>query len=106
MPSQTTVTARHFFGGGWATDFGPTVDVSPDQSGKVMIPFLTDAENCLYELDGAPHKIGGASKVNSFGARVRGRGDRGVRLLEAGRCGCTDQATDRALRDQGSVGCR
>lgn len=64
MPSGA-ITARHFFGGGWATDFGPTVDVSPDQSGKVVIPFLVDAENCLYELDGAPHKIGGASKVNA-----------------------------------------
>jgi hypothetical protein len=106
MPSQTTITARHFFGGGWATDFGPTVDVSPDQSGKVLIPFLTDAENCLYELDGAPHKIGGASKVNSSalesGAVVTGVYD----YWKQGAAGCTDQAAGRALRDQGSADAR
>lgn len=71
-----TVPIRHFFGGGWATDFGPTVDVSPDASGKVVIPFLVDAEDCIFELDGGPHKIGGASKVNSSalesGAKVMG----------------------------------
>lgn len=65
MPAIRTQTIRHFFGGGWATDFGPTTDVSPDDSGKLNIPFLTDAENCLFELDGGPHKIGGTSKVNS-----------------------------------------
>ena len=56
---------RHLFGGGWATDFGPSVDVSPDQSGKVVIPFLVEAQDCIFELDGGPHKIGGTSKVNS-----------------------------------------
>lgn len=76
MAAQKTLTLRHFFGGGWATDFGPTVDVSPDSSGKVVIPFLVDAEDCIYELDGGPHKIGGASKVNATalesGAKVMG----------------------------------
>lgn len=76
MPSIATVTIRHLFGGGWSTDFGPTVDVSPDQSGKITIPFLVDAEDCLFELDGGPHKIGGASKVNASalesGAEVTG----------------------------------
>jgi hypothetical protein len=42
----------------------------------VAIPFLVDAENCLFELDGGPHKIGGTSKVNSVavasGAAVMG----------------------------------
>jgi len=65
VPSNATRVLRHFFGGGWATDFGPSVDVAPDQSGKVVIPFLVDAEDCLFELDGGPHKMGGASKVNS-----------------------------------------
>lgn len=58
-------TVRHLFGGGWATDFGPTADVSVDQTGKVLVPFLIDAENVYYELDGGPHKIGGTEKVNS-----------------------------------------
>lgn len=65
MPSISTQTIRHVFQGGWATDFGPTVDVIPDQSGKVAIPFLIDAEDLIFELDGGPHKIGGTSKVNS-----------------------------------------
>lgn len=64
MPTKN-MTIRHMFGGGWATDFGPTVDVSPDQSGKVVIPFLVDAENIFYEFNGGPHKIGGTEKVNS-----------------------------------------
>ena len=75
MFNKTTVI-RHLFGGGWATDFGPSVDVSPDQSGKVVIPFLLTAQDCLYELDGGPHEIGGASRVNSSavasGAAVMG----------------------------------
>ena len=65
MPAAKTLNIRHSFAGGWATDYGPTVDLSPDQSGKVSIPFLVDAENILFELDGGPHKIGGASKLNS-----------------------------------------
>ena len=64
MPSKTQIL-RHFFGGGWATAYGETADVAADQSGRVTIPFLTDAQDCLYELDGGPHMIGGATKVNS-----------------------------------------
>lgn len=56
---------RHMFGGGWATDFGPATDAAPDASWKVLIPFLLDAENVFYELDGGPHKIGGTDRVNS-----------------------------------------
>ncbi len=77
--ASKAITIRHMFGGGWATDFGPTVDVSPDKSGKVVIPFLIDAEDCIYELAGGPHKIGGASKVNSSvlesGAAITGLHD-------------------------------
>ena len=59
------ISLRHVFDGGWSTDFGPTVDLSPDNSGRIVIPFLVDAENVFFELDGGPHKIGGASKLNS-----------------------------------------
>ena len=65
MASQKSIVIRHKFGGGWATDLGPSVDVSQSQDGKVVIPFLVDAENCLFELDGGPRKIGGTTKVNS-----------------------------------------
>jgi len=67
---------RHFFSGGWATDLGPTSDAAPDQAGHIRIPFLWDAENVYYELDGGPHKIGGTEKLNSSavasGAVIRG----------------------------------
>ena len=67
---------RHVFGGGWATDFGPSVDAVPDQTGRVSLPFLVDADNCEYELDGGPHKIGGLARLNSTtiesGEEIRG----------------------------------
>lgn len=65
MAFNKTQVIRHLFGGGWATDFGPTVDVAPDGSGKVVIPFLLEAQDCIFELDGGPHLIGGTTKVNS-----------------------------------------
>lgn len=64
MPSKST-TILHTFGGGWATDYGPSVYVAPDAAGRVVIPFLLDAQDAIFELDGGPHMIGGASKVNS-----------------------------------------
>lgn len=55
----------HRFGGGWATDFGPTYYGAPDQSGTMMLPFLVDAKNVIYEFDGGPHKCPGTSALNS-----------------------------------------
>ena len=99
MPSKTR-TIRHFFGGGWATDYGPTVDVSPDQSGKVVIPFLVDAENVLFELDGGPHEIGGTTKLNSVvlasGAAVTG-------LYDYWRSGTAGAPTRRRVLHAGTV---
>jgi hypothetical protein len=52
----------HVFAGGWATDFGQVADVTVGADGQVRIPFLLEAKNVYYELDGAPHKIGGRQK--------------------------------------------
>ena len=52
------------FAGGWATDFGPSFTGAP-QGNALSIPFLLSADNLTYELDGAPHKVGGASRLNS-----------------------------------------
>ena len=60
MPSYSKFL-KHVFGGGWATDYGPTAFVSPDVSGKVVIPWLNEAQNCIYELDGGPHKAPGCT---------------------------------------------
>ena len=72
-------TFTHRFGGGWSTDFGPSADVGPDGAGNVVFPFLVDAENVFYELDGGPHKIGGTTKLNSSvlesGAEIMGLSD-------------------------------
>ena len=70
---------RHLFGGGWATDFGPSANVTPNAGGDVIYPFLVDAENVFFELDGGPHKIGGTTKLNSSavasGAQIMGLTD-------------------------------
>ena len=95
-----TQVIRHYFGGGWATDFGPSVDVSPDQSGKVVIPYLVNAQDCLFELDGGPHEIGGTSHVNSSavasGAVVTG-------LYDYWRHGTAGSAARRRVLHAGTV---
>ena len=67
---------RHRFAGGWATDLGPTVDIAPDNAGFVDLPFLLDADNVVYELDGGPHKAPGTARLNSSaleaGADIKG----------------------------------
>ncbi len=50
-------------GGGWATDFGPSFTGAP-QGNALTLPFLLSADNVIYELDGAPHKAGGATLLN------------------------------------------
>lgn len=51
--------------GGFDTDSGPMAPHVVDQSGHVVIPWLTTAENLIYHLDGWFQKMPGASKVNS-----------------------------------------
>lgn len=64
MPAVSTFV-KHSFAGGWATDFGPQIDAPPDQNGMVQLPFLTDALNTVYELDGGPHMMPGTAQLNS-----------------------------------------
>lgn len=67
---------KHVFGGGWATDNGPTAFVTVSPTGKVVLPWLNEAENVIYELDGGPHKMPGCTKnfvaALESGARVTG----------------------------------
>jgi len=67
---------RHTFAGGWATDLGLTSESLADEAGRVSIPFLINAENVEYDLDGGPKKIGGATKLNATtvesGEEIRG----------------------------------
>jgi len=75
MTSRRT-PLRHIFDGGWSTDLSPRTLAGPDQSGLVRIPYLTRAENIVFELDGGPRKAPGTAKVNSSalesGARING----------------------------------
>jgi hypothetical protein len=76
VASPNLKTIRHQFGGGWSPDFGPTITQAPTPQGEFRIPYLMKAENCGFELDGGPRKIGGATKLNSSalesGAAIRG----------------------------------
>lgn len=64
MPHNSTQHVYHTFGGGWATDFGPTSYGAPDGN-QMRIPWLNDATNCIYEFDGGPRKAPGTNKLNS-----------------------------------------
>ncbi len=65
MASERMKWVSHKFGGGWATDWGPSVYMAPTPDGKVIIPFLTTAQNIVYELDGGVRKMPGTAKLNS-----------------------------------------
>jgi len=65
MPTRD-VHVTHLFNGGWATAFGPNATGTViGEDGIVRIPFLLEAENVLFELDGGPRKCPGTTKVNS-----------------------------------------
>ena len=63
MPSEKTRVILTY-AGGWATDFGPSFPGAP-QNNVLGLPFLLTSDNVGYELDGAPHKFGGTTRLNS-----------------------------------------
>jgi hypothetical protein len=79
MPSSD-LFIRHLFGGGFATDLGPSTDGSPQGSGasinQMVIPWLQRCDNIMFDLDGGISKSPGTTKVNSSalesGAAIRG----------------------------------
>lgn len=91
---------RHLLGGGWATDFGNNADVVPNAGGDVVFPFLVDAENVTYELDGGVRKIGGTSKLNSSvlasGAEIMG-------LCDFWRMGTAGTGTQQRVVHAGTI---
>lgn len=64
MPTDGYQKVMITFGGGWAPDAGNSFSGAP-QNGLLVLPFLKLADNALYELDGAPRKVGGTLKYNS-----------------------------------------
>lgn len=74
MPSRSKFL-KHTFAGGWATDYGPTAFVGISAGGNVQLPWLNEAENIKYELDGGPRKMPGCTKNTAAlesGARITG----------------------------------
>ena len=67
---------QHTFAGGWATAFGPNASEVQPEGRFVRIPFLWEAEDLLYELDGGVRTAPGLSKLNSSvlesGAEIEG----------------------------------
>jgi hypothetical protein len=56
--------------GGWSTDAGPAAPFIAKGTGPagetiVSVPWLVEAQNVVYSLDGWPRKMPGASKVNA-----------------------------------------
>jgi hypothetical protein len=72
MPSQKGKTVVSF-GGGWATDFGPSSTNAP-QGNSLVVPFFTNLDNATLTLDGGFHKLGGAAKLNSTQVTESGSG--------------------------------
>ncbi len=67
----------HSFNGGWATDFGTYYEAGGGDT--IPIPFLLEAQNVVYRLDGGPRKAPGTTKLNSAalasGAEIMGLAD-------------------------------
>ena len=95
MPLNSTRWITHSFGGGWATDFGPTAYNSPDQNGRMVIPFLVEARNIVYEFDGGVHKAPGTDNLNSSALESSTSAIRGI--YDYWRQGTSDSAIQRRV---------
>lgn len=79
MPSGD-IFIRHLFGGGFATDLGPSNDAAPQSGGsnvgQLIVPWLNQCDNAVFDLDGGISKSPGTTKINSSalesGAAIRG----------------------------------
>ena len=91
---------RHTFNGGWATDFGAVFHGSPGQDGSIGVPWLEDAENLIYELDGGPHKMPGTTLLNSS---TVGSSTSILGLFDYWRMGTSGSATQRRVIHAGTV---
>lgn len=94
MALTKSIWVTHTFGGGWATDFGPSFYGAPDAQGKLVVPFLQTAQNCFFELDGGPHKVGGTT---AFNATPTGASDNITGLFDYWRMGTTAVSTQKRL---------
>lgn len=106
MPPIQTRIITHRFSGGWAPDFGKLVSALPTQTSEANIPYVLDAKNIFWNLDGGVRKVGGTDYIGSGmegGAVVYG-------VYDYWRIGTTGTYTNRKIchvgttiqQDQGS----
>jgi hypothetical protein len=73
MPERHPIF-RHRIAGGWGPDFGPTAEV--EVADLIRIPWLVNADNLRFTLDGGVRKVGGTERLNAValesGAKVTG----------------------------------
>lgn len=60
---------QHVLGGGLASDFGTRAQVAVE-GGVATIPFLLEAKDIVYTLDGGFRKLGGTQRFATLGAPV------------------------------------
>ena len=94
MPQRQTQHITHRFAGGWAPDFGPLVSGLPSQTSEIVIPYVLEAENVAWTLDGGVRKIGGTTtlgdQMESGSFAIRG-------LYDYWRIGTAGSATRRKV---------
>lgn len=81
-------------GGGWNTELGPIFSAPPDQTGRLMVPWLVTADNLIYSLDGWPAKMPGAGRVN---ATATGATDHVIGIFDYWKSNSSGAATQRKV---------
>ena len=84
------------FGGGWATDLGPAFGGGTSE-GVIVVPFLVDGQDLFYELDGGPHKLWGATKLNSTAITETGTAQPVNGMFDYWRMGTSGTAVQRRI---------
>ena len=100
MPSRTQFLT-HRFAGGWAPDYGKLVSGFPNQTSEVRIPFVLEAENVFWQLDGGFRKIGGTTVI---GSQMESGAFPVMGIYDYWRIGTAGSASRRRPRDR-SISC-
>jgi len=90
---QAATWVTHRFGGGWATDYGPTVYDAPN-TGVMLLPFLSKAQNVVFTLNGGIQTMPGTTAFNgaTLGASSTVKG-----IYDYWRQGTTGSATQKVV---------
>ena len=100
MPPQRTKFITHLFGGGWATDFGQNYYNAPDRDQSLVMPFLPEAINVVYEFNGGPHKCPGTDAMTDT---TVGAAAEVVGVFDYWRQGTSDSPAQKIIIHHGTV---